>query len=113
MKSEYPRIISIDLKQTGKQITKAWSPKLLANLNNHEVKVAKFKDEFVWHQHSEADELFLVLEGRFDMKLEGETIPLKEGEMIIVPKGVMHCPMSKEGATVLLIDPVGLEKTGD
>ncbi len=113
MKSEYPTISSINLKQAANEITKAWCPEIVADLNKHEVKIAKFKDEFVWHKHSDADELFLVLDGSFDMQLEHQTITMKAGEMIVIPKGVMHCPVSKEGATVLLVDPVGLEKTGD
>jgi mannose-6-phosphate isomerase-like protein (cupin superfamily) len=113
MKKENTSLSKVNLNKAGQDVEEAWSPEILANLNNHEVKVAKFKDAFVWHKHSHADELFLVLEGRFDMHLEDQTIAMQEGDLIVIPKGVMHCPVSKEGATVLLIDPVGLEKTGD
>ena len=113
MKSEAPTLKSINLHQQADTISDAWSPQVLSGLNNHEIKLAKFKDDFVWHKHNDIDEMFLVIEGSFEMLLEDQTIELQVGEMIVIPKGVMHCPRSKEGATVMLVEPVGTVKTGD
>ena len=113
MKSEARMLKSINLHHQADLIPDAWSPKVLANLNDHEVKLAKFKDEFVWHKHDHIDEMFLVIDGSFEMLLEDQTVELHVGEIIVIPKGVMHCPRSKDGATVMLVEPVGTVKTGD
>jgi mannose-6-phosphate isomerase-like protein (cupin superfamily) len=113
MKNNSTQPIPIKLGLEASALVQVWKPRTLAQLNNHEVKIARFKNEFVWHKHSDADELFLVIEGSFEMMLHDQTLMLKEGEMVVIPKGVLHCPVSKNGATVLLIEPKGLVKTGD
>ena len=90
-----------------------WQPKIIAECNGHHVKLVKFQGSFDWHQHEKEDELFLVVKGSFDMRFKDKTVPLKEGELIVVPKGVTHCPFAKEEVQVLVFEPAGTLNTGD
>ena len=89
-----------------------WSPKIIAELNGQEVKLAKFKGEFVWHSH-EVDELFFVLKGSFELHLRDRVLAVNEGEMIVVPAGVEHKPVADQEVTVMLFEPSGVVNTGD
>jgi mannose-6-phosphate isomerase-like protein (cupin superfamily) len=90
-----------------------WSPKIVGELNGQYVKLAKLKGEFVWHQHEAEDELFLVVKGRLVMKLRDRDMVLEEGEFLVVPSGVEHCPVAEEEAHVLLFEPQSTAHTGD
>jgi mannose-6-phosphate isomerase-like protein (cupin superfamily) len=90
-----------------------WRPKIVARLNDYNVFVVKMKGEFVWHKHDETDDFFLVLEGRVTIQLRDRDVELREGELLVVPRGVEHCPRVDEEAHVLLIEPVGTPNTGD
>jgi mannose-6-phosphate isomerase-like protein (cupin superfamily) len=90
-----------------------WSPKIVGELNGQYVKLAKLKGEFVWHQHEAEDELFLVVQGRLAMKLRDREVVLEEGEFLVVPRGVEHCPVAEEEAHVLLFEPQSTAHTGD
>lgn len=94
-----------------------WSPRLLARLNDHDIKVAKVQGSFVWHAHPDSDELFLVLAGELDIRLRDATsesvVHLPAHAVYVVPRGVEHCPVSEQGATVLLIELTGTLSTGD
>ncbi len=90
-----------------------WSPKVIAEMNDYQFKLAKIKNDFIWHSHEETDEAFIVIEGSMSIELENKTIKLNEGEMIIVPKGTKHRPFSKEEAKIMLIEPRGVKNTGD
>ena len=90
-----------------------WSPKIVGELNGQYVKLAKLKGEFVWHQHQAEDELFFVIKGRMTIKLPEKEIVVKEGEFLIVPRGVEHCPVAAEEAHVLLFEPKSTAHTGD
>ena len=90
-----------------------WSPKVVARMNDYEVKVVKLHGEFVWHSHEETDELFLVLDGRLTIQLRDGDVELGPGELYVVPRGVEHCPRADEEAHVLLIEPGGTVNTGD
>ena len=102
----------VDIASKSDLINEHWSPKIVAELNGQQVKLAKPKGEFVWHSH-DVDELFFVLEGEFEMHLRGSVLPLKKGEMLVVPAGVEHKPVAHEEATVMLIEPVGVVNTGE
>src|SRR4051812_37171351 len=91
----------------------AWSPKIVAGLNGQLVKLGKFKGEFVWHKHDEEDELFMVIRGAFRMELRDGNIDLKEGEVLVVPRGVEHRPVADEEAWVLLFEPASTLNTGN
>lgn len=90
-----------------------WSPKIVGELNGQHVKLAKFKGEFVWHKHDEEDELFFVIKGSFRMQYHDKTIEVNEGEFLIVPKGVEHCPIADEEVSVMLFEPATTLNTGD
>ena len=90
-----------------------WNPRIVGELNDCYLKVVKFKGPFVWHHHDVEDEMFLVVKGRFVMKLEDRDIPLEQGEFIIVPQGVEHMPVADEEVEVLLIEPKTTLNTGN
>ncbi len=90
-----------------------WSPKIAGEINDSYLKLVKFKGEFVWHRHEAEDELFLVVKGRFLVKLRDRDIWLEEGEFVIVPTGVEHKPIAEEEALVLLLEPKSTLNTGN
>jgi mannose-6-phosphate isomerase-like protein (cupin superfamily) len=90
-----------------------WSPKIAGELNDSYIKLAKLKGEFVWHQHENEDELFLVVKGHLLIKLRDRDIHLKEGEFVVIPKGVEHLPIAEEEVHVLLLEPKSTLNTGD
>lgn len=90
-----------------------WSPKILGELNDSHVKLAKLKGEFTWHHHEQEDELFLVIKGKLLIKLRDRDIWLEEGEFVIIPKGVEHLPIAEEEAHVLLLEPKSTLNTGN
>ncbi len=90
-----------------------WSPKIVGELNDSHVKLAKLKGEFVWHHHENEDELFLVVKGRLLIKLRDRDIWLDEGEFTIIPKGVEHLPVADEEAHVLFLEPKSTLNTGN
>lgn len=94
-------------------VTAHWRPRVVARLNGQEVKVAKFRGPFVWHRHDDADEMFLVWRGSFDMEFRDRTVTLSPGEMIVVPRGVEHRPNAAEEVEVMLFEPQGTRNTGD
>tara|TARA_X000001036_G_C20338968_1_gene667702 strand:+ start:82 stop:456 length:375 start_codon:yes stop_codon:yes gene_type:complete len=92
-----------------------WTPKIIAELNNQYVKICKLKDDFIWHSHENEDELFLVFKGTLLIDFrDGKTISVKEGEMLIIPKGVEHRPHTNgEVVFNLLFEPKTTLHTGD
>jgi mannose-6-phosphate isomerase-like protein (cupin superfamily) len=89
-----------------------FSPKIVAYLNDYKVYVGKVQGEFVWHQHDDTDELFLVLKGRLTLQFRDRDVVLDEGELFVVPRGVEHCPRSDEETHVLVIEPRDTVNTG-
>lgn len=90
-----------------------WSPKVIAELNDYQLKLVKLYGEFVWHQHDNTDELFLCISGELNISLRDASISLKPGELFVVPKGVEHKPMADGECHVLIIEPKGVINTGD
>jgi mannose-6-phosphate isomerase-like protein (cupin superfamily) len=90
-----------------------WEPKIVGELNGQHVKLVKFRGPFLWHKHDDEDEMFLVLRGEFDMEFRDRTVPLREGEFLIVPRGVEHRPVAEREAHVLLFEPASTVNTGD
>ncbi len=91
-----------------------WTPKIIGELNGQQVKLAKLKDEFVWHSHENEDELFMVFKGTLIMEFRDRVETVKEGEMLVVPKGVEHFPRTENGEEVwvLLFEPAATKHTG-
>jgi mannose-6-phosphate isomerase-like protein (cupin superfamily) len=90
-----------------------WSPKIVGELNGQQVKLVKFKGEFVFHKHDNEDELFMVIKGKFRMEYRDKTVDVDEGEIIIVPRGVEHTPVADEEVWVLLFEPASTLNTGN
>jgi mannose-6-phosphate isomerase-like protein (cupin superfamily) len=90
-----------------------WHPRIIAQVDMYYVKLARLKGEFVWHNHMNQDEMFLVISGEVTIKMRDKTVELREGEMFVVPRGVDHCPVSEEEAAVLLFERVDTPHTGD
>ncbi len=90
-----------------------WSPKIIGTLNGQDIKLAKVKGAFVWHNHKEEDELFFVIRGQLKIEFEDKTVAVNAGEMLIVPRGVEHRPMADEEVLLLLFEPATTKHTGD
>lgn len=91
----------------------AWNPRIVAELNGQHVKLARLDGPFVWHQHADEDELFLVIEGRLSMELRDRTIELEPGELFVVPRGVEHRPVAHGEVKVMLFEPATTRNTGE
>jgi mannose-6-phosphate isomerase-like protein (cupin superfamily) len=88
-------------------------PRVVGELNGQHVKLTKFQGEFVWHDHAAEDEMFLVVRGSFRMDFRDRSVTLKEGEFIIVPRGVEHRPVAEQEVEVMLFEPAQFKHTGD
>lgn len=90
-----------------------WSPRVVAELNDYQVKLVRIQGEFVWHHHADTDELFIVIDGEMAIELRDGRVELKAGEMFVVPKGVEHRPVAREECRILLVEPRGVVNTGE
>ncbi len=89
-----------------------WNPRIIGELNQQHVKIAKLKGEFIWHKHDDEDEMFLVLDGTLKIAFRDRTETIQENEIIIVPKGVEHKPIAEEEVSIMLFEPVTTINTG-
>ena len=104
----------VSLEEQFGRFDEHWSPKIVASVNDYDVKVVKVRGEFVWHQHDETDELFLVVAGQLRIHLQGhDDVVLGGGELFVVPRGVRHCPVADEETQVVLLEPRETLNTGD
>ncbi len=103
----------INFSKKYSKFTKHWSPKIIAEMNDYQFKLAKIKGEFIWHDHKHTDETFIVLEGEMTLKFRDRDIKLTKGEMFVVPKGVEHKPCAENECKILVIEPRGVINTGD
>lgn len=104
------KTITIDEKFA--QFDDYWNPRIVAELNGQQVKIAKVLGDFVWHDHAEEDELFFVLKGCLKMEFRGQTQIVHAGELIVVPRGVEHKPSAAEETWIMLIEPATIQHTG-
>lgn len=104
---------AINLKTKFGLFKEQWSPKVIAEMNDYQFKVVRIQGEFVWHDHKDTDETFIVLEGSLRICFRDGHVDLAEGEMYVVPKGIEHKPCAENEAKVLLIEPRGVVNTGD
>ena len=102
----------INIKQKFSKFSEYWSPKVLAEMNDYEFKIARIKGEFIWHKHTETDEVFIVIEGSMKILLRGETIQLSKGDLYVVPKGIDHKPVAEKECKVMLVELKGTKNTG-
>jgi mannose-6-phosphate isomerase-like protein (cupin superfamily) len=90
-----------------------WRPKVVAQLNGQEVKLVKFKGEFVWHHHDDADELFLVWRGNFRVEFRDRSVQLNQGEFLVVPRGTEHRTVADDEVEVIVFEPAETRNTGN
>ena len=102
----------INIKEKLIKINEYWSPKVIAEMNNYQFKLAKVKGEFIWHSHDSSDEVFIIIDGKMNIELRDEIIKLSKGEMYVVPKGVEHKPYAEKECQIMLIEPKGVVNTG-
>ncbi len=103
----------VDLAEQLALFSEHWSPKVVARLNDYEVKVVRLLGEFPWHTHTDTDELFLVLSGDLTIRLREGDVRLGAGQLYVVPKGVEHSPLTSGEVQAILIEPAGVVNTGD
>ena len=90
-----------------------WQPKVIAEMNDYQFKIARLEGDFVWHQHDDTDETFIVIDGRLRIDFRDGNVELGPGEMYVVPKGVEHKPFAEEEVKLMLIEPRGVVNTGE
>jgi len=102
----------IDFADKLARFSEHWSPRVIAEMNDYQFKLAKFHGEFVWHAHADTDEVFIVLDGAMHIEFRDGTVALSAGQMCVVPRGVEHRPVAPEECSVLLVEPRGVVNTG-
>jgi mannose-6-phosphate isomerase-like protein (cupin superfamily) len=103
----------VNLAQKFALFNEQWKPKIVGELNGQHVKLGKIKGEFVWHQHEKEDELFLVVKGRMRLEFRDKVVEMREGEFIIVPKGIDHRPVADEECHIMMFEPASTLNTGN
>lgn len=104
---------AINLKQKLSLINEHWQPKVITEMNDYQFKLAKIQGDFIWHDHPDTDETFLVIEGKLRIDLEDGHVELNAGELYVVPKGVKHKPYAEQEVQIMLIEPRGVLNTGE
>jgi mannose-6-phosphate isomerase-like protein (cupin superfamily) len=104
---------AINLQQKFTLFDEQWSPRVVAAMNDYEFKIVKLQGDFVWHDHKDTDEAFIVIDGALRIDFRDGSVHLSAGEMFVVPKGVEHKPFAETEAKVMLIEPRGVVNTGD
>jgi len=107
------RVDKVDIAGKLSQFAEPWVPRIVGELNGQHVKVAKMRGVFDWHHHENEDEMFLVMKGSFRMEFRDYSVELRQGEMLVVPRGVEHRPVADKECHVLLCEPVSTRNTGN
>jgi mannose-6-phosphate isomerase-like protein (cupin superfamily) len=108
-----PSYRAINFQDKLARFSDHWAPKVVAQMNDYQLKLVKIRGEFVWHSHADTDEVFIVLDGRMRIELRDGGVDLGPGEMFVVPKGVEHKPSALDECRILLVEPNGVVNTGD
>jgi len=103
----------INIKKKLELFTDHFNPRIAAELNGQQVRLVKFKGDFIWHSHEKEDELFIVVKGKFTMDFRDRSVEVAEGEMIVVPKGTEHRPRADEEVHIMLFEPASTVNTGE
>lgn len=104
---------TVNLKEKFSRFSNYWNPHIIGEVNDCHVKAVKLKGDFIWHHHDVEDELFWVVKGTLRMKFRDREAIVKEGEFIVVPRGVEHCPVADEEVHIVLIEPKSTLNTGN
>jgi len=105
--------LPINLRDKLSKLSGHWSPRVIAEMNDYQFKLAKIRGEFVWHSHADTDEVFLVIDGHMTIEFRDGSVELAAGEMFIVPRGVEHRPAAENECSIMLVEPRGVINTGD
>jgi len=103
----------INLENKLSKFTEHWSPRVIAEMNDYQFKLVKVEGEFVWHDHPDTDEVFIVIEGSLNIEFRDRTITLASGEMCVIPKGTEHKPAANAECKIMIVEPKGVVNTGD
>jgi len=103
---------AINFRQKLGLFSEQWQPKVVAEMNDYQFKIVKLQGDFVWHDHQDTDETFIVLEGVLRIDFRDGAVSIAAGEMFVVPKGVQHKPYAEKEVKLLLIEPRGVLNTG-
>ena len=103
----------VNLRGKFSSFSDQWAPKVIAEMTDYQFKLVKIEGEFVWHQHDDTDEAFIVIEGNMKIEFEDGLVELSEGEMYVVPRGVRHKPCADSECKVMLVEPRGVVNTGE
>jgi mannose-6-phosphate isomerase-like protein (cupin superfamily) len=103
---------AVNFQEKLAKFSEQWSPKIIAQMNDYHIKIVKIEGEFIWHDHPETDEVFIVLKGQLEIQIRDGNVILNEGEMFVVPKGTEHKPVARQECHLLLIEPAGTLNTG-
>lgn len=103
----------INIAEKFARFSDQWSPRVVAEMNDYQFKLARIQGEFIWHRHAETDEVFIVVEGAMTLEFRDDRVDLKAGEMFVVPKGVEHRPVALQECKIMLVEPRGVVNTGD
>ena len=104
---------ALNFEEKFSRFTEHWFPRVIAEMNDYQLKLVKVQGEFVWHKHPETDEVFIVINGVLNIEFRDGKVTLKSGEMFVIPKGVEHRPAAKKECKMMLIEPKGVVNTGD
>lgn len=103
----------VNLEKKFSKFFDHWSPKVVAELNDYQIKLVKFQGDFVWHDHPDTDEVFFVTKGEMEIEFRDRLVTLAAGEMFVIPKGVEHCTRANQECQAVLIEPCGVVNTGE
>ncbi|MGH1428608.1 MAG: cupin domain-containing protein [Arenicella sp.] len=103
----------INLADKFSKFSEHWSPRVVAEMNDYQFKLAKIEGDFVWHDHKDTDEVFIVIEGSMRIDFRDGSVDLREGEMFVVPKGVEHKPFAEKECKIMFVETRGVANTGD
>lgn len=103
----------INFAEKFNKFDEQWRPKVIAEMNDYQFKLVKLQGDFVWHDHQDTDEVFIVQKGEMRIDFRDKSVHLKEGEMIVIPKGAEHKPFAENECMVMLVEPKGVVNTGE
>ena len=107
------KLEAVNFKEKFSKFKDHWSPRVIAEMNDYQFKLAKVEGKFVWHAHPDTDEVFIVIEGTLEIAFRDGKVTLESGEMFVVPKGIEHKPVANNECKIMLVEPKGVVNTGE
>lgn len=104
---------AINFKRKFAKFSEHWTPKVIAEMNDYQFKLARVQNDFIWHSHADTDEVFIVIEGILNIEFKDGKVSLEAGEMFVIPRGVEHKPSADSECKIMLVEPKGVVNTGE